>query len=144
MSGQELERTLAILKEQSVSNLILAVQGGLFAEGVDYAEHSLSGAFIVGVGLPELSLENELQRAHFDEKHGAGFQYAYLYPGMNRVIQSAGRIIRSEKDMGFIILIGKRYASPEYYSLLPRDWYDYSVEELVSSDPTADIRDFWK
>jgi DNA excision repair protein ERCC-2 len=143
MNASEIEEGLANLKNGDDSKLILAVQGGSLAEGIDYAAHSLDGAFIVGIGLPELSLENELLKAYFEEKYSAGFQYAYLYPGMIRVIQSAGRVIRSENDTGFIILIGRRYAIPAYGSLLPRDWYDYSIEELINSDPAAEIEKFW-
>jgi DNA excision repair protein ERCC-2 len=144
MTEADLEGILTVLKGRRETNLILAVQGGSLAEGVDYAGSSLDGAFIVGIGLPELSLENELLKAYFDEKYSAGFQYAYLYPGMIRVIQSAGRIIRSDEDAGFIILIGRRYATPAYSSLLPRDWYNYSIEDLLTTDPVADIRAFWE
>jgi DNA excision repair protein ERCC-2 len=144
MTEAQLEGILTILKERRETNLILGVQGGSLAEGVDYAGSSLDGAFIVGIGLPELSIENELLKAYFDEKYSAGFQYAYLYPGMIRVIQSAGRIIRSDEDAGFIILIGRRYATPAYSSLLPRDWYNYSLEEIITTDPVADIRAFWE
>jgi Rad3-related DNA helicase len=131
------------LKDRSETNLVLGVQSGSLAEGVDYYDRSLTGAFIIGVGLPELSIENDLLKKHFDEKYAAGFQYAYLYPGMIRVIQSAGRVIRSEEDAGFIILVGKQYASPAYHSLLPREWYEYSIEELFTTEPAAEIRRFW-
>lgn len=143
MPEKSLQKMLDCLKDRAQTNLILAVQGGLFAEGVDYADRPLTGAFIVGIGLPALSLENELLKNHFEEKYGAGFQYAYQYPGMVRVIQSAGRVIRSHEDAGFIMLIGRRYATTAYSSLLPRDWYAYSVDELVSADPVAEIGEFW-
>jgi len=143
LQKSDIVEMVRVLRERRSTNLILAVQGGSLAEGVDYSDNLLDGIFIVGVGLPELSLENELLKAHFDEKYSAGFQYAYLYPGMMRVIQSAGRLIRSADDIGFIILIGRRYATPAYNSLLPRDWYRYSIEELIASDAAAEVRAFW-
>ncbi len=143
MRQWEIKKLMATLKEGR-TNLFLAIQGGMFGEGVDYPGASLIGAFIVGVGLPEPTLENELLREHFAEKYEAGFEYAYLYPGMTRVIQSAGRVIRSESDSGLIVLIGKQFALPEYAALIPREWYDYSIEELAAADPYAAAREFWE
>jgi DNA excision repair protein ERCC-2 len=144
MREQELEQTMSLLKNADASNLILAVQGGFLAEGVDYPGAVLVGAFIVGPGIPEPSLENELLRAHFESRYEAGFDYAYLFPGMTRVIQSAGRVIRSEDDAGFIMLIGRRFSTPRYSALIPQDWYQYSVEELMCADPVTAIGAFWK
>lgn len=142
MQAHQVRNLLARLNEETT--LLMAVQGGLFGEGVDYPGASLIGAFIVGVGLPEPTLENELLKEHFAHKYEAGFEYAYLYPGMMRVVQSAGRVIRSENDAGLIVLIGKQFTLPEYAALIPREWYDYSIEELVVADPCAAAREFWE
>jgi DNA excision repair protein ERCC-2 len=98
------------------------VMGGIFGEGIDLMGDRLSGAVVVGVGLPGLSLERELIRLHFEEKQMPGFNYSYLYPGMNRVFQAAGRVIRSEEDRGAILLVDTRYSLPQYVSLFPSDW----------------------
>jgi DNA excision repair protein ERCC-2 len=98
------------------------VMGGIFGEGIDLMGDRLSGAVVVGVGLPGLSLERELIRIYFEEKQMPGFNYSYLYPGMNRVCQAAGRVIRSEEDRGAILLVDTRYSLPQYASLFPSDW----------------------
>ncbi len=131
--------------------LVLAVQGGIFAEGVDYPGESLIGAIIVGPGLPRVSFEQELIRQYYDdlfadvegEERSRGFAYAYLYPGMNRVIQSAGRVIRSDTDRGVILLLDRRFAQSPYLHLLPEHWYRYSPEELVVDDLEPALKNFW-
>ncbi len=143
MSERERAELLRKLAERDESHLILAVQGGIFAEGVDYPGEMLIGAIIVGPGLPKYNFEQELMREHFQERYGAGFEYAYLYPGMNRVVQSAGRVIRTEDDRGIIALLGARFARPEYHSLFPHDWYVYSPKELIATDYAEEIRQFW-
>ncbi|MBC8278249.1 MAG: hypothetical protein H8E46_08465 [FCB group bacterium] len=110
--------------------VFLAVMGGIFAEGVDYPGQ-LNGVIVVGPGLPMYCAETEMIRAYFDETYQRGFEYAYVFPGMNRVIQAAGRLIRSETDTGTITLIGKRFLQEPYRDLIPRDWYVEGVEELV-------------
>ena len=94
--------------------------GGLFGEGIDLSGNELIGAVIVSPGLPGISLERELIRDHFDRAVGAGFDFAYRYPGMNKVVQAAGRVIRGEKDRGITLFVGDRFASPAYRALLPR------------------------
>jgi len=143
MSERERAELLERLSEGEERHLILAVQGGIFAEGVDYPGEMLIGAIIVGPGLPKYEFEQELMREYFQERYGAGFEYAYLYPGMNRVVQSAGRVIRTESDRGIIALLGERFARPEYYSLFPSDWYVYSPTELIAQDYVEQIRQFW-
>ncbi|NQT83170.1 ATP-dependent DNA helicase, partial [bacterium] len=144
MSERERAELLSRLAEGGQSHLILAVQGGIFAEGVDYPGEMLIGALIVGPGLPKYNYEQELMREYFQERYGAGFEYAYLYPGMNRVVQSAGRVIRTENDRGIIALLGARFARPEYYSLFPNDWSLYSPKELIAEDYAEEIRQFWE
>ncbi len=99
-----------------------AVMGGIFGEGIDLRGERLTGAVIVGVGLPGICLERDLIRDYFNREKGAGFEFAYQYPGINRVLQAAGRVIRSEEDRGVILLIDQRYRQPRYWSLLPGHW----------------------
>ena len=99
-----------------------AVLGGVFGEGIDLLGDNLIGAIIVGVGLPQISLEQELIREFFERRNGKGFEYAYQYPGMNRVLQAAGRVIRSERDYGAVILMDQRFAYRDYKALFPYEW----------------------
>ena len=124
--------------------LLLAVSGGMYAEGVDYPGELLTGVFVVSPALPQVSFERELLRRYFDEKEDAGFDYAYLQPGMTRVVQAAGRLIRSETDRGVIALICRRFLEEPYASRLPRDWYDETPEELVTNRPAEEIREFFE
>jgi DNA excision repair protein ERCC-2 len=124
--------------------LVLAVQGGIFAEGVDYPGDVLIGVIIVGPGLPRMDAEQELIRAYYEEKYGSGFAYAYLYPGMTRVIQSAGRLIRSETDVGIIALLDKRFTYTNYAALFPVHWYTNTPRELISRDYQKVLARFWK
>jgi DNA excision repair protein ERCC-2 len=123
--------------------LILAVQGGIFAEGVDYPGGMLVGAIIIGPGLPRFDTEQELIRAYYDERYDSGFAYAYLYPGMNRVVQSAGRVIRSETDVGIIALVGKRFTYDNYNTLFPSHWYTHSPRELITRNYRQTLQRFW-
>jgi DNA excision repair protein ERCC-2 len=123
--------------------LICAVQGGIFAEGVDYPGEMLTGVIIVGPGLPRFDTEQELIRAYYDERYDSGFAYAYLYPGMNRVIQSAGRVIRSDTDVGIIALLGKRFTYSNYTALFPSHWYQHSPRELITRHYQQTLKRFW-
>jgi DNA excision repair protein ERCC-2 len=123
--------------------LLLAVQGGIFAEGVDYPGNMLSGVIIIGPALPRFDTEQELIRAYYEAKYASGFAYAYLYPGMNRVVQSAGRVIRSETDVGIIVLIDKRFTYSNYATLLPSHWYNKTPRELITRDYQQDLARFW-
>lgn len=117
-----------------------AVMGGIFGEGIDLAGEKLSGVAIIGTGLPTVSPERELIKDYYDENNGSGFDYAYTYPGLNRVLQAAGRVIRSETDRGFVILIDSRFAGKKYRYLYP-DWWapryftgdDWAVSNYISS-----------
>ena len=124
--------------------LMLAVQGGIFAEGVDYPGDMLIGTIIVGPGLPRFDMEQELIRAYYDEHYDNGFAYAYLYPGMNRVVQSAGRVIRSETDVGMIALVGKRFTYRNYTECFPSHWYTESPRELVARNYQQRLQRFWQ
>ncbi|MGE5278504.1 MAG: helicase C-terminal domain-containing protein [Acidobacteriota bacterium] len=124
--------------------LLFAVSGGMYAEGVDYPGELLSGVFVVSPALPQVSFERELLRRYFEEKEEAGFDYAYLQPGMTRVVQAAGRLIRSETDRGVIALICRRFVEEPYASRLPRDWYEETPMELVTNRPAEEIREFFE
>jgi DNA excision repair protein ERCC-2 len=119
-----------------------AVIGGVFGEGIDLEGDRLSGAAIIGVGLPGISIENELIREHFDRRNGVGFDYAYLYPGINRVFQAAGRVIRSETDRGVVLLIDDRYATPRYRRLLPEHWEPIPVRD--EKELEKHLNRFWE
>src|SRR5205085_5890632 len=125
-------------------NLILGVSGGMYAEGVDYQGDMLSGVMVVGPALPQVSFEQELLKRYYDDQYGAGFEFAYLIPGMTRVVQSAGRVIRSETDIGIIALLCKRFTQESYTRYFPADWYESSPRELVSKKPAADVRAFFE
>ena len=96
--------------------------GGVYSEGIDLAGDSLIGAVIVGTGMPAVSYERESMCAYFDEKYEAGKAYAYVFPGMNRVLQAGGRVIRREEDRGVIVLIDDRFADPLYKKSIPALW----------------------
>jgi Rad3-related DNA helicase len=96
--------------------------GGIFAEGVDLVGDSLIGAVVVGIGLPGLSYEREAIAAYYGERYEAGKEFAYVYPGINRVLQAAGRVIRREEDRGVIVLIDDRFDDPIYKKSLPKLW----------------------
>ena len=99
-----------------------AVMGGLFGEGIDLVGEMLSGVAIIGPGLPMLCPERELIKKYFDDIDMNGFDYSYTFPGMNRVLQAAGRVIRSETDTGFVLLIDSRFGTAKYRSLFPKWW----------------------
>ena len=94
--------------------------------------------------LPQISFERELLRQYFDARDGSGFERAYLQPGMTRVVQSAGRLIRSETDRGVIALLCERFLQPPYVDYLPRDWYAETPAELVAATPAQDIEAFFR
>ena len=105
----------------------LCVMGGIFSEGIDLTEEKLIGAIIIGTGLPQVNVEQEILREYFESQGGRGFDYAYQYPGMNKVMQAAGRVIRTLRDKGVIALLDDRFLRPEYTALFPREWGSYTV-----------------
>ena len=119
------------------------VMGGVFAEGVDFAGDRAVGVIIAGTGLPGIDTETEILREYNEAAYGAGYDYAYVYPGMVRVLQSAGRVIRSAEDKGIALLVDDRFTRAPYRSLFPKHWSHRtrvrSVDELVDI-----LREFWK
>ncbi len=127
LSEAEREAFLARFATDNGGPLVgMVVMGGLFGEGIDLSGERLIGAVIVGVGLPQLCLERDLISAHFAARGAPGFEYAYTYPGMNRVLQAAGRVIRSETDRGVVLLLDERFCELSYQQLLPRWWQPLS------------------
>lgn len=143
MRRQQIEDYIAALRDPTSPTLIFAVQGGVFSEGVDYPGDMLIGALIVGPALPAFDFERECLRQYFDEQGGEGFDYAYTFPAMTRVIQSAGRVIRSSRDRGLIILMDRRFLSANYLKAMPSDWLSEGPQPLVSNQILADVRKFW-
>ncbi|NNK84469.1 MAG: ATP-dependent DNA helicase, partial [Desulfobacterales bacterium] len=142
MSENEREKFLNRFSRENHQTLIgFAVMGGIFGEGIDLVGERLSGAVVVGVGLPGISLENELIRKYFADYHNAGFEYAYQYPGINRVLQAAGRVIRTETDQGVVLLIDQRYGTHRYRSHLPEEWDPVKVQ--TQEQLTQALQKFW-
>lgn len=143
MSENEREDFLLKFTEQPEYTTIgLCIMGGIFGEGIDLKNDRLTGTVIVGTGLPMVCTENELFREYFDEVNGMGFNYAYLYPGMNKVLQAAGRVIRTNTDKGVILLLDKRFLRQDYTELFPREWYPYNV--VNKNYMGTCIKNFWK
>ena len=140
-----------VMKEEFLSNFTqvsdktqigLCVMGGIFGEGIDLKNDCLIGAIIVGTGIPMVCNERELFRNYYQEKKGAGFDYAYLYNGMNKVLQSAGRVIRTAQDKGVILLLDERFTNWQYNRLFPKEWYP---NKIVDEHSIRDIvEDFWR
>jgi DNA excision repair protein ERCC-2 len=118
-----------------------AVMGGLFGEGIDLVGDRLIGAAIVGVGLPQLCPERDLIRDYFRARLGAGFDYAYTIPGMNRVLQAVGRVIRSESDRGVVLLLDARFGQGHYRRLFPAWWRPVHVRN--AEEVKAGVQAFW-
>jgi DNA excision repair protein ERCC-2 len=120
--------------------LVCAVAGGVLAEGVDYPGELAIGVFVVGPSLPAVSLEQELIREYYERQHGQGFDYAYLFPGLGRVVQAAGRALRTPEDRAALVLLCRRFSEPMYRERLPAWW---RAELLHVSDPVPALRAFW-
>lgn len=117
------------------------VLGGIFSEGLDLKNEQLIGVIIIGTGLPQICTQREILKNYYQEENGQGFSYAYLYPGMNKVQQAAGRVIRTEEDKGVILLLDDRFLRRDYLEMFPREWQNYQVCDLENVG--EQIRDFW-
>jgi DNA excision repair protein ERCC-2 len=137
------QAVLDALRSNDPPKLVLAVQGGVFAEGVDYPGEVLSGVIVVSPALPQVSYERELMRKFYDQRSGKGFEFAYLYPGMNRVIQSVGRLIRTETDRGVAVLVCGRFAQNQYADLFPPDWLRDN-DRLTTANLAGSLTKFWE
>lgn len=123
MNEQDREAFLQEFEAEREGSLAgFCVMGGIFSEGIDLTKERLIGAMIVGIGLPQVCNEREILKQYFDRHGENGFDYAYLYPGMNKVLQAAGRVIRTEEDKGVIALLDDRFAGRRYLEIFPREW----------------------
>lgn len=142
MGEKEKENFLELFKYRSDATLIgFCVLGGIFSEGIDLKEDSLIGAAIVGTGIPMICKERDILRKYFDDWDKNGYEYAYVFPGMNKVLQAAGRVIRTDTDRGVILLLDDRFMTKEYQLLYPREWnmiYPVNVSLVEQS-----ISEFW-
>ena len=146
ISGMSEEKREAFLgqfeMEQDHTRIGFCVLGGIFSEGIDLKEDRLIGAVVVGTGLPMICREREILRDYFDKRSGNGFEFAYLYPGMNKVQQAAGRVIRTEKDRGIIALLDDRFLNGSCQSAFPAEWQTY---EVCTCDSVSDaVHRFWE
>lgn len=128
--------------EQTKSLLGFCVLGGIFSEGIDLKREALIGAAVVGTGLPLVCHEREILRQYYEERNMDGFAYAYRYPGMNKVLQAAGRVIRTDEDRGVILLLDDRFLGSDYRRLFPLEWNGYQICRLPEAEKK--IEEFWE
>ncbi|MDO4468540.1 MAG: ATP-dependent DNA helicase [Bacillota bacterium] len=142
MTEKEREEFLETFQENTTGTLIgFCVMGGIFSEGIDLTGERLIGAAIVGTGLPQVGCEREILKNYYDEKAQNGFAYAYRYPGMNKVLQAAGRVIRTKEDRGVVLLLDERFLQREYLELFPQEWQGY--ERCTIKNVGQKIKAFW-
>lgn len=128
--------------EEEENTLIgFCVLGGIFSEGIDLKNDSLIGAVIVGTGLPQICTEREILKNYFDENGANGFDYAYRYPGMNKVLQAAGRVIRTADDVGIVALLDERFLQFSYKKMFPREWKNFETVSIDTISKRAER--FW-
>lgn len=143
MNEAQREEFLAQFEEQTDDSLLaFCVMGGIFGEGIDLKEDRLIGAIVVGTGLPQVSNEQEILKNYYDSNDESGFDYAYRYPGLNKVLQAAGRVIRTTSDRGIMILLDRRFLSHEYKGLFPIEW---EHARTVNCEQISEVvRKFWQ
>lgn len=130
-------------EEPEKSLVGFTVMGGVFAEGIDLTGTRLVGAVVVGTGLPQVGTRTELLRRYFDEENeGTGFSFAYQYPGINKVLQAAGRVIRTAEDRGVIVLLDARFLERRTLALFPREWEEYTV--CTAENVREVLKEFWE
>ena len=142
MGQEERETLLHSMQNSGRARLLMAVMGGIFSEGVDFAGDKAIGAFIISPGLPQISYERQQLQAYYEQEKGDGMLYAYVFPAMNKVIQAAGRVIRGMNDKGIIVLIGKRFEA--YSKLMPGYWFEGTGDVVFTNQPQKEIQAFWK
>ena len=143
MSREKVDGVLKSLAWPGSAQILFAVQGGVFSEGIDYPGDMAIGAFIVGPPLPTFDLEREKMRDYYQKHHSSGYDYAYVYPAMAKAVQAAGRVIRSETDRGIIVLMDDRFTHNSYAKAMPSDWFVDRPHELVSKAILREVSDFW-
>ncbi|NBJ92914.1 ATP-dependent DNA helicase [Parablautia muri] len=140
-SREEFLARFAGADEEGKTLLGFCVLGGIFSEGIDLKKDSLIGAIIVGTGLPQVCNEREILKSYFDLRGESGFDFAYKYPGMNKVLQAAGRVIRTVDDVGIIVLLDERFLNSSYLRMFPREWEKY--ERISLEQIGRRIERFW-
>ncbi|QSX06897.1 aminotransferase class IV [Sedimentibacter sp. zth1] len=141
---KENEQYEILNKFDNENNVILfTVVGGVFSEGVNLPLNKLIGTIVIGTGIPQISFERNIIKSFFNEKYDSGYDFAYKFPGFNKVLQSVGRVIRTEDDLGMTLLIDSRLLSRTYTSLFPNHWREYNVIynniQLINT-----LKQFWK
>lgn len=143
MDEEQREEFLEEFEQEREKSLVaFCVMGGIFSEGIDLTDDKLIGAVIAGTGLPQVCTEREILKQYFNAADMDGFDYAYLYPGMNKVLQSAGRVIRTESDRGMILLLDDRFRAMRYREVFPREWQQYQLGSVKNLE--QEIRTFWE
>lgn len=140
MDEEAREAFLKHFENTEEASLNFCVLGGIFSEGIDLTGERLIGVMVVGVGIPQIGLERDLIKNYFDEADKDGYHYAYTYPGINKVLQAVGRLIRTEEDKGVILLVDDRYPTGFYRSLLPHNYETISQAEELKTR----LDFFWK
>jgi Rad3-related DNA helicase len=135
-------RAFASSAARGESLTAFCVLGGIFSEGIDLRGESLIGSIIVGIGLPGLSSQLNILAEYYDKTRESGRDYAYLYPAMNKILQAAGRVIRTEGDEGIILLLDERFDQQRYYQLYPPDWFP--VSRVSPANLPGELEAFWK
>lgn len=143
MSEAEREEFLDRFSEESDRTLVaFGIMGGIFGEGIDLKNDRLIGAIVVGTGLPQICNERTILKDYYDAENGCGFDYAFRYPGINKVLQAAGRVIRTTEDTGVILLLDERFWQREYDLLYPREWSDRKPCNIANVGKL--VADFWE
>ena len=143
MNEAEREEFLQAFEQEDGGTLVaFCVMGGIFGEGIDLKNDRLIGAVIVGTGLPQISNEREILKQYYDKQGLSGFDYAFRYPGINKGLQAAGRVIRTQEDRGIIVLLDERFLQSDYNALYPREWKNRIVGNVETVD--AEICKFWE
>lgn len=143
MQEQEREQFLQMFEQEREGSLVaFCVMGGIFSEGIDLKNDKLIGAIIVGTGLPQISNERQILKDYYDVRGLSGFDYAFRYPGINKVLQAAGRVIRTQEDRGIILLLDERFLQADYAPLFPREWKERKVCNLKQIK--EEVKRFWK
>lgn len=142
MDEESREAFLAQFSEGKGKTLLgFCVLGGIFSEGIDLKKDRLIGAIIVGTGIPMVCNEREILKGYFEERGDCGFDYAYRYPGMNKVLQAAGRVIRTAEDLGIVVLLDERFCTAPYLKMFPREWTEYEKVSLRKIEKR--VERFW-
>jgi len=143
MTEEDREGFLNVFREENDRAILgFCVLGGVFSEGIDLKHDTLIGAAIIGTGLPQVSEERELLKEYFDKQGLSGFDYAYRFPGMNKVLQAAGRVIRTADDVGVVLLLDERFLQSSYRALYPREWEQ--IEAVDKGNAAAGMAEFWR